>query len=71
MLKLLPLLAVATAGLVFWFVVAFMSDNDTTWTTSEPVQILTALGGLAGAITMLAIVALTARRATRRGRSTR
>jgi hypothetical protein len=44
MLKLPPVLSVATAGLFFWFVVAFMSDNNTAWTTSQPVQVLTGLG---------------------------
>jgi type IV secretory pathway VirB2 component (pilin) len=70
MLKWLPLLALATAGLFLWFVVAFMSDNNRAWTTSEPVQILTGIGTLAGAVAMLAIVALGASRAFRRRGST-
>jgi hypothetical protein len=71
MLKWLPLLALATAGLFLWFVVAFMSDNNHDWTTSEPVQIITGLGTLAGAIATPAIAAIAAGRAVRRRRSTR
>lgn len=71
MLKWLPLLALATAGLFLWFVAAFMADNNNAWTTSEPVQILTGFGTLAGLVAMLAIVTLGVGRAFRRRRSTR
>jgi hypothetical protein len=71
MLKSLPLLALATAGLFYWFIVAVMSDNNHEWTTSEPVQILTGLGTLAGTIATLAIAANAAAYALRRSRTNR
>jgi hypothetical protein len=55
-LRWLPLVALVTAALFSWFVIAFMSDNDTAWTTSEPIQILTGLGVIAGLVAMLAVL---------------
>jgi TRAP-type C4-dicarboxylate transport system permease small subunit len=66
MLKWLPILALVTVGLFYWFGFAFMADNNHAWTTSDTVQIITGVGTLAGIVAMLAIMVSTARRAIRR-----
>jgi hypothetical protein len=68
MVKWLPLLLLATAGLFIWFVYAFASDNNTAWTTSEPVQILTGTATVLGAASSVAIAGVGAARLLRRRR---
>jgi uncharacterized protein with PQ loop repeat len=61
-----PALAAMTVGLFFWFLYAFMSDNNHDWTTSEPVQIVNGVGtvGAAAATVIVAVVGVV--RASRR-----
>ena len=68
MVKWLPLLVLVTAGSFYWFGVAFMSDNNTAWWTSEFVQIVTGAGTLIGITAILAMSVHALRRAVlRRG----
>jgi hypothetical protein len=69
MAKWLPLVALVTAGLVYWFGVAFMSDNNDAWWTSEAVQIVTGLGTLVGMTAIRVMTGLAVRRAVRQRRS--
>jgi hypothetical protein len=44
LLRWLLLVAMTTTILAYWFVVAFFSDNNFEWYTSEFVQIVTGVG---------------------------
>jgi hypothetical protein len=60
MLKWLPLLVLATVGPFFWFVVAFFSDNNFDWYTSEFVQIARGVGTLLGVAATFALIVVAA-----------
>ena len=62
----LPLVAMTTTVLVYWFVVAFFSDNNFEWYTSEFVQIVTGVGALIGIVVMIGMVAVACWRWARR-----
>jgi hypothetical protein len=66
MIRWALVLAVATVGLFYWFVFAFMSDNHHGWTSGEPVQIVTVIGVLVGVAATLAVGGIAAGRAFRR-----
>jgi hypothetical protein len=66
MLKWFLLLAVTTVVLFYWFVVAFFSDNNFEWYTSQFVQEVTGAGTLIGIAAMIGIVAVSCYRWARR-----
>jgi hypothetical protein len=56
-LKWVPLAVACTVALFFWFVVAFFSDNNFEWYTSQFVQIVTGVGTLVGIAITIALIA--------------
>ena len=66
MLKAFVLVTLVTVVLFYWFVVAFFSDNNFEWYTSEFVQIVTGVGALIGIVVMIGMVAVACWRWARR-----
>ena len=66
MLKWFLLLAVTTVVLFYWFVVAFFSDENFDWYTSQFMQEVTGVGTLIGIAVMIGIIAVSCWRTVRR-----
>ena len=66
MLKAFVLVTLVTVVLLYWFVVAFFSDENLDWYTSQFMQEVTGVGTLIGIAVMIGIIAVSCWRRVRR-----
>ena len=66
MLKAFVLVTLVTVVLLYWFVVAFFSDENLDWYTSQFMQEVTGVGTLIGIAVMIGIIAVSCWRTVRR-----